>query len=120
MTCTHTLIIGCGGRHCEGRKQALLPCRPPATVIKVHSHPNLSGCDRLMSLLVSVSISQSLSLSLSLSLCLSVPCSEPQGICYVETSNLDGETNLKIRQSHTSTADCEGSIQALSDLKVSH
>lgn len=49
-----------------------------------------------------------------------LPCSEPQGICYVETSNLDGETNLKIRQSHTCTADCEGSIKALSDLKVSY
>jgi len=25
-------------------------------------------------------------------------CSEPQGMSYIETSNLDGETNLKIRQ----------------------
>ena len=50
----------------------------------------------------------------------SLPCSGPQGICYVETSNLDGETNLKIRQAHTSTADCQGSVQALGKLWVSH
>ncbi|XP_041972957.1 probable phospholipid-transporting ATPase IA isoform X5 [Aricia agestis] len=30
--------------------------------------------------------------------------SEPQGISFIETSNLDGETNLKIRQAHAHTA----------------
>ena len=31
-------------------------------------------------------------------------CSEPQAICYIETSNLDGETNLKIRQAVPETS----------------
>ncbi|XP_071387875.1 probable phospholipid-transporting ATPase IA isoform X2 [Centroberyx affinis] len=31
--------------------------------------------------------------------------SEPQGMCYIETSNLDGETNLKIRQGLQITAE---------------
>jgi len=36
--------------------------------------------------------------SLALNIKDSFCCSEPHGMSYIETSNLDGETNLKIRQ----------------------
>ncbi|KAL4252396.1 Phospholipid-transporting ATPase [Abortiporus biennis] len=33
-----------------------------------------------------------------------ISSSEPEGFCYIETSNLDGETNLKIKQASPQTA----------------
>ncbi|KAF2803565.1 phospholipid-transporting ATPase [Mytilinidion resinicola] len=37
--------------------------------------------------------------------------SEPEGLCYIETANLDGETNLKIKQAIPETADLVSSAE---------
>lgn len=44
--------------------------------------------------------------------------SEPNGMCYIETANLDGETNLKIRQSLPCTYECVTSEKVASDLSL--
>uniref|UniRef100_A0A146L2F0 Phospholipid-transporting ATPase n=1 Tax=Lygus hesperus TaxID=30085 RepID=A0A146L2F0_LYGHE len=44
--------------------------------------------------------------------------SEPQGMCYIETMNLDGETNLKIRQSLPETSHLLDT-RALTDYRAS-
>jgi magnesium-transporting ATPase (P-type) len=36
--------------------------------------------------------------------------SDPKGVCYVETKNLDGETNLKIKNVHK---DVNGNLSSI-------
>ena len=42
--------------------------------------------------------------------------SDPKGVCYVETKNLDGETNLKIKNANKEIQKCFSSVESLSKL----
>ena len=42
--------------------------------------------------------------------------SSPKGICYIETKNLDGETNLKMKSGHKDLYECFSSKDDLNNL----
>lgn len=70
-------------------------------IVKVYNN-NFFPADLLL-LSSRYSLNHSYLIELLLTKC-PVRCSEPQGMSFIETANLDGETNLKLRQGVPSTA----------------
>uniref|UniRef100_A0A8C1W2A9 Phospholipid-transporting ATPase n=1 Tax=Cyprinus carpio TaxID=7962 RepID=A0A8C1W2A9_CYPCA len=79
------------------------------TALKNKIHVILGMCFRKIYMCVLIML---LCSSFVFNICCCFSHSEPQAMCYTETSNLDGETNLKIRQGLSLTA----SFQSLEEL----
>jgi phospholipid-transporting ATPase len=73
--------------------------RSPAKVLRGTSFQSVKWIDIKVGDIVRVESEESFPTDLVL-----LASSEPEGLCYIETANLDGETNLKIKQAIPETA----------------
>lgn len=49
-----------------------------------------------------------------------ISSNEPNGLCFIETAELDGETNLKVRQALEETCELGEDIEKLSNFDGRH